>query len=655
MQRTTLIALLLSIATWGVYAQVGDFGFAGLDDDIYVHGNYRLLDGVSGDDVVAAFGFERQTANWHPLTTLSLLFDAWLFGIDDPGPYHVVNALWHWLAVLLLFGALRAMTGREVESGFVAAAFALHPLHVESVAWISSRKDVIAGACWWGATWLHAIGVRDGSRAARRGALGVCALGLMAKPLLVTLPCTLLLFDLWPLRRRIDRAAVVEKLGFFALVIGASLVTWLVQSEGGAVAPLESITVADRLANAAVAYATYLGQVLWPTGLTFYYPHPTSVGQPGLSAAMVAGAIAILAGCTAVAIGAYRGGSRAPLVGWLFFLGVLVPMIGVVQVGNAAHADRYMYIPLVGLAMAVVYPLGDGLRRHYGSPARAPAVAAILSGVLVCAVWGVLAYQQTARWREAPTSFEHTLAHTTHNRLVHYNYGYWLQHHGNPEGAAHHFGRALEIDPRDAQSAVNLGLLTVLGGDQAGGIALIEQGLANDPDHVRGDLNLAVALVQRSGEGDLERADAHLATVLESDSREFLEDRTRAYRMRPELARLRGDPEAMVEFYEVSLAARPQDRDLVWMAVRRYLASGSPALYERARELADRLLRLEAGDPGDPGERSRDLAMRATAEELVGDREAALGTVREALSVPGEVAPELRERLLRAQERLAAQ
>jgi len=610
MRRPLLIALLLGAATLAVYAQTASFEFIGYDDDVYVYRNPHLVDGVGWADVPAAFEAGRLTANWHPVTMLSLTLDTYWFGLDTPGGFHAVNVALHLLGTLLAFGALRALTGRDVESGLVAAAFALHPLHVESVAWVSERKDVLAGVFWWATTWLWVRWVREGSRAARRAAYVTFALGLMAKPLLVTLPFTLLLFDAWPLGRRLGRELLWEKGPLFALVVITIGTTLYAQSRAGAVAPLEAVPLGARLDNVSVSYGAYLTQAVWPAGLTVYYPHATAVGQALPSSAVVAGWAALLAALSAAALWAWRAGQPAVLVGWLFFLGVLVPMIGLVQVGHAAHADRYMYIPLVGLTLAVVFPLGDWARRH----GRAAERGALVAALVVCAVWGVLAHRQAATWRDTRTLFEHALRHTTNNTVAHYNLAYWLQEQGEPEGAQHHFAAAHEIHPGHAGAAVNLGLTRFLAGEHEAGIALIEQGLRSNPKHPRGHLNLAVALVQR---GEYDRANGHLERVLEVAGPQEALERLRAHQMLPELAVLRGDLAAAAAHYDAALAHAPDDRVILRGATVRFSALSDPARRRQALELAHRLVARDEAEP------ARALLLLARAQQSLGDEEAA--------------------------------
>jgi len=618
MRRSLPILLLLATAIGVVYGQVTSFEFIGYDDDVYVTENPHLVDGVGWEDIPAAFEAGMLTANWHPVTMLSLTLDTALFGLDAPGAFHATNLLLHLLATGLLFGALRSMTAREVESGLVAAAFGLHPLHVESVAWIAERKDVLAGVFWWGTTWLWVRSVHGGGRAARWGAWLSFALGLMAKPLLVTLPFTLLLFDVWPLRRRLGKALLVEKVPLFVMTGVGIAMTLFAQSRAGAVAALEVVPVAARLANALVSYRVYLEQTVWPVGLGVYYPHPTAAGQAPHSDLAVWGSLALLTALSAAAVWAWRRDQRAVLVGWLFYLGALVPMIGLVQVGQAAHSDRYMYIPLVGLMLAIVFPLGAWCRSRGRSVARGAAA----TGVVICVVWAVLSHEQASRWQDTRVLFEHTLRHTERNAVAHYNLACWLQEQGEVESAQQHFAAAYAIDPRHAGAAVNLGLTRVLAGEPEAGIALIEAGLAIEPDHVRGNLNLAIALAQQRSYA---RAQASLKQVLAHAGPRDHEERLRAYGLVPELALLRGDVAAAVRGYEAALAYAPRDRGILQRAVRHFSGSADPALRRSAFALSQD---LEPADGMDPVPL---LRLRAHAALAAGDRGAALAALEAAI------------------------
>ena len=383
--------------------------------------------------------------------------------------------------------------------------------------------------------------------------------------------------------------------------------------------------------------ATMAGK-FWPVGLAIYYPHPTAPGQTPHAVLEVVAALAALLALTAGAVFAFRRGQRAVLVGWLFFVGVLVPMIGLVQVGHAGHADRYMYVPLVGLAIAVVFPIADWVR------ARPPlARGAVALGLLVCGVWSVVSYRQTALWRDARSLFEHTLAHTTRNALVHYNLGNWLQERGEAEAAQQHFQAAREIDPAHVGAAVNLGLLRFLDGDREAGIELLEVVLRAEPDHARGNLNLAVALVQQ---GEYDRAWQHLQRAKHSDSPDDRDERLRAHRMLPELAALRGDSAGVVTHYEAALAFAPDDLEILRGAALRFANATDPSVRRRSLELARRLVERDKEQP------ALALERRALAELANGDRQAAAASLQAALLAADPADDRLRARLRERQRRL---
>ncbi len=366
-----LVALIAVLAvTAAVYAGVRDHDFIIVDDQAYMIMNPVVQAGLTIDGVRWALtSFDAY--NWHPLTWISLMADVSLVG-PDPGPQHLMGVGYHLLATILLFLALRRLTGREWESLLVAALFALHPSHVESVAWVSERKDVLSACFWFLAMWAYAgYAERPGIGRYLLVALAVAA-GLMAKPMVVTLPFVFLLLDVWPLRRSswtdVRRLAWLglEKIPLLALAAGASILTVLAQ-QPGIENTAEELVWGARLGNALVAYASYLRLTVWPDALAAFYPHP---GWVPLWQALLAGVL--LGAISAIAL---LQRERRPylLVGWLWFVGTLVPVIGVIQVGDQGMADRYMYIPQIGLFLMLAWGLAEVAR---GNVTRRAAVAA---------------------------------------------------------------------------------------------------------------------------------------------------------------------------------------------------------------------------------------------------------------------------------------
>jgi Tfp pilus assembly protein PilF len=452
--RRAFVSLLLVVLTVAVYAQVASFGFINFDDSGYVRDNAHVLDGLTPEGVVWAFTTTSQ-ANWHPLTWLSLQLDATLGG-SSPRVYHTTNLVLHTACVLLLFLLFDRMTGSPWPSAFVAALFAVHPLHVESVAWVAERKDVLStvfglGACH---AWLSALehpGIKF-----RALTVAAYAASLLAKPMMVSLPILLLLLDVWPLRRAEPlRRLVLEKASFFALAAGSCLVTVVVQSQGGAVQSLTHYPLSARAGNAAVSYVRYLAKAIWPANLSIYYPYP----YEGLRAWEVAGAVMLLAALT---YGCVRARHSAPylLVGWLWYLVTLVPVIGIIQVGSQAMADRYTYVPLIGPFAMVAFGLADLIRRARPRAGRAavalPAMALIVVAALAAAAW-----RQAGYWRDSVVLFERALAVTTENAMAHNSLAYALYDRGQVDRAVEECEKAVRIAPDmgDAQSNLVQGYL----------------------------------------------------------------------------------------------------------------------------------------------------------------------------------------------------
>jgi len=467
MRRECLIYLLLVLTTVTVFWQVRNHEFINLDDSKYVTENRHVQNGLTLDSMIWAFT-TTQVANWHPLTWLSHMLDCQLYGLNPKG-HHLTNVFLHLLNTLLLFFILQRMTGALWRSGLVAAFFALHPLHVESVAWVAERKDVLSTLFWLLTMWGYIWYVERPRLTRYLLTLLAFTLGLMTKPMLVTMPCVLLLLDYWPLKRFQLRQPggdtpattgtfeeqgapflrlLLEKTPFFALTAASSIVTFLAQRSGGAVSALDVYPVKIRIANALVSYVSYIGQMVWPRGLAVFYPHP-GTHLPGWHAV---GAGLLLA-CISIAV--IRAARRHPYlaVGWLWYLGTLVPVIGLVQVGAQAMADRYTYVPLIGLFVIIAWSIPDLLAgNHYRKIVLSMAVGTVLLALTVSS------WLQVQHWKNNLTLFKHALKVTAKNYVAHDSLGNALAQQGKVEEAIDHYYEALKIKPNLVNLHNNLGV-----------------------------------------------------------------------------------------------------------------------------------------------------------------------------------------------------
>jgi tetratricopeptide (TPR) repeat protein len=433
------ISLLLALAVLLVYQQVRTFQFITYDDALYVTDNPRVLGGLTLASMRWAFT-NLEAANWHPLTWLAHMADISMFG-NRPGAHHLVNVAWHLANSLLCYHLLRTLTGARWRSALVAALFALHPCHVESVAWIAERKDVLSTCFWLLTTWVYVAQVRRPSRA-RYGLMLLCfALGLMAKAMLVTLPATLLLLDFWPLRRwtrwREFGACLWEKLPLFLVALTLSVVTFLAQRHGGALNSLAGLPLRLRLPNALLSTVKYLGMAIWPTRLAVFYPFPTA----RIPLWQQAGAAAILAGLTAVAIWQWR---KRPwlLMGWAWYLVTLAPVIGIIQVGGQALADRYTYVPYLGLFIIFAWGAAEAAERLRVPRRALAALAAVGLGVLM-----LMTARQVSHWRETLTLFRHVSRVTHRNLMAYMNIAYAFEAKGQYPEAAEAYRATSRIAP----------------------------------------------------------------------------------------------------------------------------------------------------------------------------------------------------------------
>jgi len=454
-RRNVLICLLLVAATLAVYGPVMRHPFVNYDDGVYVTQNEQVQSGLNWSTIQWAFSSD--VINWHPLTWLSHALDWQLFGAHATG-HHFTSVLIHALNAALLFLLLLWATGREKASLLAALLFALHPINVESVAWVAERKNVLCTLFFLAA--LAAYGWYAQRPGWRRyfAVAGLFVAGLMSKPMVITLPFVLLLLDYWPLGRvrgstpgplRVQQRSlamlVIEKLPLLALTLASAIVTMQTQSAGGAVRTLQ-LSLGVRLENALVAYPTYLWKMLWPACLAVLYPHPGDT----LKAWQLIMSAGLLLGITALAF-AFRS-KRYLLVGWLWFLGTLVPVIGLVQVGDAALADRYAYIPLIGIFVMIVWGLSDlSDAMHLKMPLRiAPAICVLLALALA-------AHRQIGYWASSENLWGHTLAVTKDNLIAHRNMASALTAAGKPDQAFEQFKAEAALNPHDMLSQLAIG------------------------------------------------------------------------------------------------------------------------------------------------------------------------------------------------------
>jgi predicted TPR repeat methyltransferase len=527
---TATLAGLLMLATLVLYWPATGHEFTHFDDLTYYVQNAQVQAGLGWDGLVWAF--QTGTAsNWHPLTWLSLMLDADLAsGPTDAWTPHFTNVLLHALDCGLLFALLRRATGAKWRSLLVAGLFAVHPLNVESVAWVAERKSLLS--LFFSLLALLAY-VQSVTRArcqvtsARKImspvtphsslfywlALGAFALALMSKPMAVTLPFVLLLLDGWPLGRISDcglrsaewKRLVGEKWAFFLLSALACAVTFLVQQHGNAVQSEAHFPLAGRLENIFVSYTRYLGKTVWPVDLAVFYPHPGHwpLLQTGLCAALVgllsAGAV-------------WRARQQPYLVtGWFWFLGTLVPVIGLVQAGTQAMADRYAYLPLIGLFLAVVWGGFDGLKRLQVPPA---AMFALAGMILIASA--VMARRQLNFWQNDGTLFGHALAVTEKNVPAEITYGVYLEKINQPAEAMQHYRAALAIDPNEKNAHFDLANLLDDAGQPEAAIQEYRAASRSDPDYYPANYNLAL-LLERLGRRDEAIAEYQAALRIKPD------------------------------------------------------------------------------------------------------------------------------------------
>jgi tetratricopeptide (TPR) repeat protein len=540
------ICLALTLTTAAVFYQVCTYDFVNLDDPVYVYENLNIQAGITPKAIKWAFttGY---ASNWHPLTWLSHMLDWQLFGLKA-GDHHLTNLIFHIANTLLLFIVLKQMTHKLWQSAFVAALFALHPLHVESVAWVAERKDVLSTFFWMLTIWAYIRFVNSPKITSYLLVLVFFALGLMSKPMLVTLPFVLLLLDYWPLDRfSLKRGEagskyslpylLIEKAPLFAMTLVSCIVTFVIQKKGGAM-EWEKYGLLIRLANASISYLQYINKMIWPTRLAVFYPHPNQ----NVSILYAIVSVVFLLAVT-ILIFRFAKERRYLVVGWLWYLGTLVPVIGLIQVGAQAMADRYTYIPLTGLFIIIAWGLPDLLAKW-----RNKKIALTMAALLIIIDMSICTHFQLGYWQNSLTLFQHALDVTKDNYVAHFSIAGPLREQGKLNETIYHCSEAIRIKPHYTKAIVSLG--TAL--DEAGrideaieeykkclqiapgepmalnnlGIALGEQGKFDEavkcftealrvkPDFANAHINISHILTLQ---GNMDEAAVHLTEALRLD------------------------------------------------------------------------------------------------------------------------------------------
>ncbi len=488
------ICVALVAMTWVVFGQTLAHQFVNYDDASYVYGNAAVRAGLSLRSVAWAFS-HIHSQNWHPLTTLSHMLDVQLFGLNASG-HHFVNVLLHTTSVLLLFFVLREITGATWRSALVAALFAIHPLHVESVAWIAERKDVLSGLFFVLTIGAYAHYVRSERRVFWYSLVAVMLLlGLLSKSMLVSLPIVLLLLDYWPLARINDRRTaqrlIVEKIPLLLLAAGSCVVTIIAQR--GATGSAAELPLMWRLENAAVAYAIYMGQMLWPAQLTVFYPHPENtlpVWEIGFGLSLIVG----------LTVAAFLTGKKYPYIatGWFWYVVMMVPVIGIFQVGLQGHADRYTYLPHIGLYVIIIWGVAELIHKL-----RLPSTARASVAITVLIVLGICAWRQVAYWKDSETLWTRALAVSPESDVALAGLGGVFLATGKVDAAISNFQDALRIRPNNAEVHGTLAEALMRKGQTHEAMSHWERAVALQPEDVQAHDKLGALLVQerRLGEG----------------------------------------------------------------------------------------------------------------------------------------------------------
>ncbi|WP_320171574.1 tetratricopeptide repeat protein [Maridesulfovibrio sp.] len=550
-KKILLSAALLSIMVIVVYGRCGGFELVTYDDTSYVSNNARVMQGLSADNIGWAFS-TFQLSNYHPLTIISHMLDTSLFG-DSPGARHLVNVFFHLCNVLLLFFFLLKSTadlrcGGLLPSFFAAAFFAVHPVHVESVAWVAERKDVLSTFFWLSAMHGWLAYARDRSPANYGLTFFFTGMAILAKPMAVTLPAALFLLDIWPLGRVVSgrkvlpqlAGLVLEKLPLLALSVLSSVLTLLAQEGGGAMQSTASFPLSLRLSNALVSWVAYLRELFVPANLAVFYPYPQEIPlwKPLLALLFI---VVVTAACLRI----YRK-FPAAVVGWLWYLGTLVPVIGLVQVGDQAMADRYAYIPFMGLYMVLAFGVAALVREG-----RLPGKAAVGAGGVIVILLLAGAYVQAGYWKNSETLYLRALDVTENNHHMNYNYANLLERKKEYPKAAGYYRAAIKADPSHYKAMTNLANILSRQGDVDGAMELYGRALSVNPEYAAAYSNRGIGY-HKQGRFDLALADYRKALQLDPNNANTMVNMGLLYYMR-------GDLPAAKEWLHRALAADPHN------------------------------------------------------------------------------------------------
>jgi tetratricopeptide (TPR) repeat protein len=612
------ICIFLAAITWIVFGQTLWHEFINYDDPRYVYENTKITSGLSIAGVAWAFT-HIHSENWHPLTTMSHMLDCQLYGLKAGG-HHFTNVLLHTVAVLLLFAVLRDVTGAFWRSAFVAALFAIHPLHVESVAWVAERKDVLSAVFFMLTLGAYVRYVRAPSIGRYVAIAFLFALGLMSKPMLVTLPFVLLLLDYWPLgrfeksssakskskirfwldRQPIPRRLILEKIPLVGLSAVSGIVTFLAQRH--ALGWTEQLPISWRVNNALVTYLAYIWQMLWPTKLAVFYPHP----ENRLPLWEIIMALAVLIAVTAAALTLRK--KRPYLVtGWLWYLTMLVPVIGVLQVGWQGRADRYTYLPQIGLYLLATWTVAD-LSSSWRRPREILGVgAAIIIGALSWRAW-----IQTSYWRNSETLWSHALAVTSNNDVAQNNLGIVLLRKGELDGAMSRFQAAVNLRPENAPAHDNLAKAFLQKGQVNEAMFHYRKLLEIQPDNSEARNILGTVLIQQGRVGDaIEQwqetlaaepengnAKSNLAWVFATYPEASFRDGLKAVQLAEQALQLSGGKNALI-FRTLAAAYAENGRfaEAIESAQRGFELATEQANSGLAAELQNNILLYRAGSP----------------------------------------------------------